>query len=206
MRRTRTARRWRTRLQSRLPRTRTSTSAGDGSARQQYGLLVAGRTCSRTTRRSSYIPWQLPPKAQTFGQAAAAPGQAGDRLIGLGRPVRPGSVQAELVYVVVVPRICTSHRQGDLGGLSAAGPRGGPIEPFGPPSYVAAQVVADAIDKACLNGNATRAEVLRKRRSGRACRPFSACTLKSTADRGHSRREVRHLPDHERHVPSGSVG
>jgi ABC-type branched-subunit amino acid transport system substrate-binding protein len=36
---------------------------------------------------------------------------------------------------------------------------GGNSELFGAPSYVATQVVAGAIDRACKNGTATRAEV-----------------------------------------------
>jgi len=39
------------------------------------------------------------------------------------------------------------------------GPGGGQSELFGLPSYVAADVVSRAIDKACRNGSATRAEV-----------------------------------------------
>jgi hypothetical protein len=41
------------------------------------------------------------------------------------------------------------------------GPGGGKSELFGLPSYQAADVVGRAIDKACANGTATRAEVRR---------------------------------------------
>ena len=41
------------------------------------------------------------------------------------------------------------------------GPGGGQTELFGLPSYTAADVVARAVDKACANGSATRAEVRR---------------------------------------------
>jgi hypothetical protein len=41
------------------------------------------------------------------------------------------------------------------------GPGGGQSELFGLPSYVAADVLARAIAKACANGSATRAEVRR---------------------------------------------
>ena len=34
------------------------------------------------------------------------------------------------------------------------------MEPFGPPSYVAAQVIATAYKAACADGKATRAELL----------------------------------------------
>jgi len=39
------------------------------------------------------------------------------------------------------------------------GPGGGKSDLFGLPSYAAADVVARAVDKACANGSATRAEV-----------------------------------------------
>jgi ABC-type branched-subunit amino acid transport system substrate-binding protein len=39
-----------------------------------------------------------------------------------------------------------------------------PLTTFGPPSYVAGQVVIDAIVEACRDGTATRAEVLRNMR------------------------------------------
>jgi branched-chain amino acid transport system substrate-binding protein len=106
--------------------------------------------------QSVYIPWQLAPKAQLFGQQLRA---AGKRAIlfgsdGLFDPDSfkiPGSFVSFFPINLASP-IITAYKKG---------PGKGKTELFGLPSYMAADVVGRAIDKACANGTATRAEVRR---------------------------------------------
>jgi len=106
--------------------------------------------------QSVYIPWQLAPKAQLFGQQLRA---AGKRAIlfgsdGLFDPDSfkiPGSFVSFFPINLASP-IIAAYRKG---------PGKGKSELFGLPSYQAADVVGRAIDKACANGTATRAEVRR---------------------------------------------
>jgi len=103
-----------------------------------------------------YIPWQLAPKAQLFGQQLRAAGKnarlfGSDGLFDPDNFKIPGSLISFFPIQLTNPAIAAYKR----------GPGRGQSELFGLPSYVAAQVVGRAIDKACRNGNATRAEVRR---------------------------------------------
>jgi branched-chain amino acid transport system substrate-binding protein len=103
-----------------------------------------------------YVPWQLAPKAQLFGQQLRAAGKQA-RLFGSDGLFDPDSFKIPNSLVSFFPidlrsPVIAAYRRG---------PGGGQSELFGLPSYVAADVVARAIDKACANGNATRAEVRR---------------------------------------------
>jgi branched-chain amino acid transport system substrate-binding protein len=103
-----------------------------------------------------YVPWQLAPKAQLFGQQLRAAGKDA-RLFGSDGLFDPDNFKIPNSLVSFFPidlrsRVIAAYRRG---------PGGGQSELFGLPSYVAADVVARAIDKACANGNATRAEVRR---------------------------------------------
>ncbi len=101
-----------------------------------------------------YIPWQLPPKGQAFGRQLKSSGRGGMKLMGsdgLFDPLFSGV--GSNVYDSFFPLnpkspIVAGFKKGHKGG-----------ELFGAPSYVAAQVVTQAIDRACKNGTATRAEV-----------------------------------------------
>jgi branched-chain amino acid transport system substrate-binding protein len=103
-----------------------------------------------------YIPWQLAPKAQLFGQQLRAAGKTA-RLFGsdgLFDPDTfkiPGSIVSFFPINLTSP-VITAYRNG---------PGGGKRDLFGLPTYQATDVVARAIDRACRNGQATRAEVRR---------------------------------------------
>ena len=103
-----------------------------------------------------YVPWQVAPKAQLFGQQLRAAGKTA-RLFGsdgLFDPDNfkiPGSVVSFFPINLASP-IIAAYRRGIGAGKS---------DLFGLPSYVAADVVARAIDSACRNGQATRLEVRR---------------------------------------------
>ena len=106
--------------------------------------------------QSVYIPWQLAPKAQLFGQQLRAAGKQAI-LFGSDGLFDPDNFKIPGSYVSFFPiqlsnRIIAAYRRG---------PGRGQSELFGLPSYQAADVVGRAIDKACANGTATRAEVRR---------------------------------------------
>jgi branched-chain amino acid transport system substrate-binding protein len=106
--------------------------------------------------QSVYIPWQLAPKAQLFGQALRSQGKravlfGSDGLFDPDNFKIPGSYISFFPINLRSPVIAAYRR----------GPGRGKTELFGLPSYQAADVVGRAIDKACANGTATRAEVRR---------------------------------------------
>ena len=101
-----------------------------------------------------YIPWQLAPKAQLFGQQMRAAGKNAI-LFGSDGLFDPDNFRIAGSYVSFFPidlkhRAITRYRRG---------PGGGKSDLFGLPTHEATKVVARAIDRACLNGTATRREV-----------------------------------------------
>lgn len=112
--------------------------------------------------QSVYIPWQLAPKAQLFGQQLRAAGKqailfGSDGLFDPDNFKIPGSYVSFFPINLTSPVIAAYRR----------GPGRGKSELFGLPSYQAAEVVGRAIDRACANGTATRAEVRRNINSTR---------------------------------------
>ena len=100
-----------------------------------------------------YIPWQLAPKAQLFFTQLRS---AGKQAIVFGSDglFAPGTFKAVGSYVSAFPIDFSSPA---LRAYTKS--HGGKAEAFGLPSYTAALVNATAIDKACKNGTASRAEV-----------------------------------------------
>ncbi|HEX9351741.1 MAG TPA: branched-chain amino acid ABC transporter substrate-binding protein [Gaiellaceae bacterium] len=103
-----------------------------------------------------YVPWQLAPKAQLFGQQLRAAGKNA-RLFGSDGLFDPDNFK--------IPGSLISFFPIDLKSKVIAkyksGPGKGQGDLFGLPTYVATQVVGRAIDKSCRNGSATRTEVRR---------------------------------------------
>ena len=104
-----------------------------------------------------YIPWQLAPQAQTFGQQLRAAGKSRITLFGSDGLFAPGvwkitgSYDSAFPYnpaSAIVKTYIRAHK--------------GNGEFFGLPSYVAAQVVVNAVTKACADGKASRREVRRQ--------------------------------------------
>jgi branched-chain amino acid transport system substrate-binding protein len=101
-----------------------------------------------------YIPWQLAPQAQAFGQQLKAAGKGNIKLFGSDGLFAPGAWKITGSYDSFFP-------------VNSANPvvkayakaHKGDGEYFGAPSYVATQVVVGAVTKACADGTATRAEV-----------------------------------------------
>lgn len=102
-----------------------------------------------------YVPWQVSSKAQLLGQQLRAAGKnatlfGSDGLFDPDNFKIPGSLVSFFPIDLQSKTITTYKRS-----------HGGKSDLFGLPSYVAAEVIARAIDKACTNGTATRAEVRR---------------------------------------------
>src|SRR3954447_14707091 len=101
-----------------------------------------------------YIPWQLAPQAQAFGQQLKAAGKSKIKLFGSDGLFAPGVWKIAGSYDSAFP-----YNPNDAGVKKYVSTHKGNGEFFGLPSYVAAQVVVGAVTKACANGTATRAEV-----------------------------------------------
>ena len=129
--------------------TRESINVGTAT---DFNALVA-RIPSNT--QVVYIPWQLSGKAQQFGQQLRANGKNAT-LFGSDGLFDPDNFRIAGSYVSFFPynpasRTLTAYRRS----------HGGKGDVFGLPAFVAGDVVARAVDKACANGQATRAEVRR---------------------------------------------
>src|SRR4029453_13391915 len=101
-----------------------------------------------------YIPWQLAPQAQTFGQQLKAAGKGRMKLFGSDGLFAPGIWKIAGSYDSAFP-----YNPADPAVKAYIKAHHGDGEFFGLPSYVAAQVVVGAVTKACADGKATRAEV-----------------------------------------------
>jgi len=101
-----------------------------------------------------YIPWQLAPQAQSFGQQLKAAGKGKIKLFGSDGLFAPGVWKIAGSYDSAFPYSPT-----DSAVKAYISAHHGNGEFFGLPSYVAAQVVVGAVTRACADGKATRAEV-----------------------------------------------
>jgi branched-chain amino acid transport system substrate-binding protein len=101
-----------------------------------------------------YIPWQLAPQAQAFGQQLKAAGKGNIKLFGSDGLFAPGAWKITGSYDSFFP-----INSADAVVKAYAKAHKGDGEFFGAPSYVAAQVIVGAVTKACADGKATRAEV-----------------------------------------------
>jgi branched-chain amino acid transport system substrate-binding protein len=101
-----------------------------------------------------YIPWQLVPQAQAFGQQLRAAGKARMKLFGSDGLFAPGAWKITGSYDSFFP---VNSANPIVSAYAKA--HKGDGEYFGAPSFVATQVVVGAITKACKDGKATRAEV-----------------------------------------------
>jgi branched-chain amino acid transport system substrate-binding protein len=101
-----------------------------------------------------YIPWQLAPQAQTFGQQLKAAGKGRIKLFGSDGLFAPGTWKITGSYDSFFP---VSPKNAIVKAYTKA--HKGDGEYFGAPSYVAAQALVGAVTRACKDGKATRAEV-----------------------------------------------
>src|SRR5919199_2958530 len=126
----------------------------DGVSQQQSDFSSLIAKIPRDTQLV-YIPWQLPPKGQAFGQQMRSAGKGNITLMGADGLFSDAFASVGTnVYDTNFPlnpnsRIIKAFKKS----------HGGKGMYFGAPTYAATQVVAAAYDKACANGTATRAEV-----------------------------------------------
>src|SRR3954468_6041543 len=126
-----------------------------------------------------YLPWQLPPKGQAFGQQMKGLGRGSVKLMGSDGLFDPAFAGlGSNVYDSFFPVNPADKRVKAFARL-----HGGQTEFFGAPSYVAAQVVSAAIDRACKNGTASRAEVRAQIRKTKISKKTSLLGLAVAFDR-----------------------
>ena len=125
----------------------------DGVSQQQSDFSSIINKIPRDTQLV-YLPWQLPPKGKAFGQQMKSLGRGSVKLMGSDGLFDPAfSGVGSNVYDSFFPVNPTDKR------VVAFRKLHGSSELFGAPSYVAAEVVSEAIDRACKGGSATRASV-----------------------------------------------
>ena len=141
----------------------------DGVSQQQSDFSSLIAKIPRDTQ-IVYIPWQLPPKGQAFGKQMKAAGKGNIKLMGADGLFDSSFATCRLARVrhelPVEPEVQDHRRR-------SRSPTAGTASTSAPRRYAAAQVVATAIDQACKNGTATRAEVraqIRKTRIQQASR------------------------------------
>ena len=107
-----------------------------------------------------YLPWQIAANGQIFGQQMK---EQGKKAVILGSDgLDSGDFKIQGSYVVAfAPDI--RGIKGNAAFISGYGKKF--VSNFGPPIYVATQAAILAIQKACADGNATRAEVLKHLRT-----------------------------------------
>jgi len=102
-----------------------------------------------------YTPWQLPPKVQAFGRQLRSAGKNAV-MFGSDGTFAPGVFTIQGSYMSFFP---VDLKSNFLNRYKRT--HGGKPEFFGLPTYVAVDAVTRAVDKACKNGTASRAEVRR---------------------------------------------
>jgi branched-chain amino acid transport system substrate-binding protein len=134
----------------------------DGVSQQQSDFSSLIAKIARDTQLV-YIPWQLTPKGIAFGNQMKAAGKGSIKLMGAdGLFDSSFAAVGSHVYDTNFPlnpksKIIAGFKKG----------HGGDGEYFGAPTYAATQVIANAIDRACKKGTATRASVRAAIRSTR---------------------------------------
>jgi branched-chain amino acid transport system substrate-binding protein len=132
----------------------------DGVSQQQSDFSALIAKIPRDTQLV-YIPWQLPPKGIAFGNQMKAAGKGSIKLMGAdGLFDDSFAAVGSHVYDTNFP---LNPKSKLITGFKKL--HGGNGEYFGAPTYAATQVVATAVDKACADGTASRAEVRAKIRA-----------------------------------------
>ncbi|MGZ8695141.1 MAG: branched-chain amino acid ABC transporter substrate-binding protein [Gaiellaceae bacterium] len=126
----------------------------DGVSQQEsdFSALIAG--IDRNVDLI-YIPWQLSDKAKAFGTQLKQAGRASTNIMGSdGLYSNDFAALGKNVYDSMFPVSITNSA---VAKYRAA--HGGNGDYFGAPTYAATQIIVEAVDRACADGTATRAEV-----------------------------------------------
>src|SRR5919108_4809242 len=135
----------------------------DGVSQQQSDFSSLIAKIARNTQLV-YLPWQVADKAKAFADQMRSAGKGGITLMGSDGLFDPAFAAVKGAYDSFFP-----VNAKDKTVLAYQRSHGGNGEYFGAPSYVAAQVIGRAVDRACKNGTASRAEVrtqIRRTRMG----------------------------------------
>ena len=126
----------------------------DGVSQQQSDFTSIINKIPQNTQLV-YIPWQLPPKGQAFGRQMKTLGRGSVKLMGGDGLFDPAfSGVGSNVYDTFFPVNTKDKRIAGFKKLHK-----GQTEFFGAPTFEAVHVVSAAIDRACKDGKASRAEV-----------------------------------------------
>src|ERR671936_94890 len=125
----------------------------DGVSQQQSDFSSLIAKIARNTQLV-YLPWQVADKAKAFADQMRSAGKGGIALMGSDGLFDPAFAAVKNAYDSFFP-----INPKDATILAYTRSHGGHGDYFGAPSYVAAQVIGGAVDKACKNGTASRAEV-----------------------------------------------
>ena len=107
-----------------------------------------------------YLPWQIAANGQIFGQQMKEQGKKASSSARTAST--PATSRSRAAYVsAFAPDI--RGIKGNAAFIKGYGKKF--VSNFGPPMYVATQAAIVAIQKACADGNATRAEVLKNLRT-----------------------------------------
>ena len=123
-----------------------------------------------------YLPWQIAANGEIFGQQMKEQGKSA--IIFGSDGLDSGDFKIQGSYIsAFAPDI--RGITGNAAFVKGYGKKF--VSNFGPPIYVATQAAIVAIQKACADGDATRAEVQKNLRGTSSRRRCSAATLKFTA-------------------------
>jgi branched-chain amino acid transport system substrate-binding protein len=125
----------------------------DGVSQQESDFSSLIAKIARNTQLV-YLPWQVADKAKAFADQMRSAGKGGIKLMGSDGLFDPAFASVKGAYDSFFP-----INPKDPTILAYQRSHGGKGDYFGAPSYVAAQVIGRAVDRACKNGTATRAEV-----------------------------------------------
>jgi branched-chain amino acid transport system substrate-binding protein len=131
-----------------------ATVSRDGVSQQQSDFSSLIAKIPRDTQ-IVYLPWQLPPKGQAFGNQMKAAGKGSIKLMG-----SDGLFDSSFASVgshVYDSNFPLNPKSKIIAGFKKL--HAGDGEYFGAPTYAATQVVATAIDRSCKSGSTTRAKV-----------------------------------------------
>src|ERR671936_2623816 len=147
----------------------------DGVSQQQSDFSSLIAKIARNTQLV-YLPWQVADKAKAFADQMRSAGKGGIALMGSDGLFDPAFAAVKNAYDSFFP-----INPKDATILAYTRSHGGHGDYFGAPSYVAAQVIGKAVDRACKNGTASRAEVRTWIRKTKIKRPLPGTGLRFRA-------------------------
>jgi branched-chain amino acid transport system substrate-binding protein len=144
----------------------------DPAKNPDFGSLAAKVP---TDAKAVYIPWQLSASAQTFGQSLKEQGR-NVTLFGSDGLFDPSTFKIDGSFVSLWARVA------DKKILGAFMKKYHAPDYFGAPTYMAVQVVANAVERACKDGTVTRDEVRKQIQKTNIVNSMSGLPLRFNAN------------------------